>query len=156
MQVAETGSGDLIQQAEEEENCIEAPRHSVASSSCFTYLEEFRNDSLNKDDKVINIFLNKRTDIDHYNENLEGLQKYFSDGLPALGRFLLERFHLPGTSWQDLTSMVTAAVGADVNYRTNGFTLAAVLLDLEERRRDTKTRSSGSKSTKTKQRRKAK
>ena len=101
----------------------------------FAYMEEFRsNDELNKYDKVINLFLNKLTNHQEYSNNLSGLARYFDDQLPALTRFLKNRFGLPGSNWNDVVSLVTQFLDEQEAYRSSRFTLAAVFIHIQELR----------------------
>jgi len=73
------------------------------------YLERLRNAGISKDDKAINLFLNKHGDIKSVIDSLQGLERYFHDRLNIISAFLAKQVGLPppyGSSWVVLKSAV--------------------------------------------------
>ena len=118
----------------------ENPRQPAARD--FSYLEDFQDNSLNKYDKVINLFLNKPTDIDKSMDNVDGMQQYFSDRLTSLAQLLIECFDIPANCWQYMISACSTEILSNNTYRARQFTLDEVLLRLQSARCSVDDRSS--------------
>ena len=88
---------------------------------------------MSKEIKVISLFVNKEISCDQYLENLECLEKYFTNDLQKLTSILAHKFDLPCKGWNEIVAEISIQIENDSSYRTC-FTLGAVLLDMQEKR----------------------
>jgi len=110
--IASTSSADIVA-ASAAGSVAEAPateQHTApASPYNAEYLERLRNAGGSKDDKAINLFLNKHGDLKSVIDSLQGLERYFHDRLNIMSAFLAKQVGLPpwyGSSWDVLKSAV--------------------------------------------------
>ena len=88
-------------------------------------------EGLGKDDRVINLMINKPCRVDNYKPNFQTLKKYFGDTLPELLQFMEARFGLKAKSWEDLVVEVDGYANKNVDkYADQFISLATLFADM--------------------------
>ena len=86
-----------------------------------------------KEDKIINMLLNKLGKIQTARDSMEGLSKYFNTQLDALTQHLNRTFGLGFSTWPQLQQSVLNEIENNTLYGQHQFTLSAVLCELAEK-----------------------
>ncbi len=103
------------------------------TSDEFAYLSECcTGDDLSKEDKVINLLINKTTCMKDYHHNLAGLANYFKDHLMALVCFFNDQIGLNFKTWTEVEECIAKQIHTSKRLQTAPFTIAEVLLQLQD------------------------
>ena len=88
-------------------------------------------EGLGKDDRVINLMINKPCRVDNYKPNFQTFKKYFEDNLPELLQFMKARFGLKAKSWEDLEDEVDGYTNKNVDkYADQVISFATLFADM--------------------------
>jgi len=104
----------------------------VASSLPYStsYLEKLSKAGGSKDDKAMNLFLNRHGDATSVFTALDGLERYFSERLDTAAAFLANQIGLApalGSSWSSLKSAVRSALEEEPLRSSSSISLGYVL-----------------------------
>jgi len=94
------------------------------------YLERLSKAGVSKDDKAMNLFLNKHGDSKSVSGSLQGVERYFHDRLDITSAFLAQQVGLPaqyGASWDVLKSAILCTLEEEEFKSSTSISLGYIL-----------------------------
>jgi len=108
------------------------PQESTASHYNTGFLSSLTKAGLSKDDKVINLLLNKHGDSSTVIGSMEGLERYFPSRLDTVAQLIAKQLGLQMSSWSSLKATVLDALEAEHPKFSSGASLGYVLKHISE------------------------
>ena len=102
------------------------------AQSQFAFLKEYRQQDLSREDKVLNLFLNKSISSHELETHTAALASYFQDSLPEVVKFISRTFNVNLTSWDELVQMLSRALTSYELKPDDRFTLSGILSLIQE------------------------